>query len=50
MNPVVVLLLFCIWVYLAYTAYMRGQTGLAVLFLVAGVALAFYRLRRRPAA
>ena len=50
MNPIFVLLLFCLWVYFAYSSYQRGNTGLAILFLVIGVALAAYRLRKRPTA
>lgn len=46
MRLVVIVLLACIWIYLAYGAFHRGETGLGVLFLLAGAALTFWRLRR----
>jgi hypothetical protein len=49
-NPVFVVLLACLWLYFAYSSYQRGNTSLAILFLVIGAALTFYRLRRRPPA
>lgn len=46
MRLVVILLLLCVWIYLAYDSFQRGQTGLGVLFLLIGAALTFWRLRR----
>lgn len=46
MRLVVVLLLLCVWIYLAYDSFQRGQTALGVLFLLIGAALTFWRLRR----
>lgn len=46
MRIVIVVLLLCVWVYLAYGALQRGQTGLAVIFLAVGILLTVWRLRR----
>lgn len=46
MRMVIILLLLCVWLYLAYDSFQRGQTGLGVLFLLIGAALTFWRLRR----
>ena len=46
MRLVVIGLLACLWIYFAYSAYQSGQTGLAVLLLLIGGALTFWRLRR----
>jgi len=43
---IIVLLLLCVWLYLAYDALQKGNTGLAVIFVVAGILLTFWRLRR----
>jgi hypothetical protein len=40
-------LLFLVWVVLAIRAFQRGSVGLAVVYILAGVALAIYRLSRR---
>jgi hypothetical protein len=46
MRLVIIGLLACVWIYLAYGSFQRGDTGLGVLFLVIGAALTFWRLRR----
>ena len=43
---IIVLLLLCVWLYLAYDALQKGNTGLAVLFLVVGILLTLWRVRR----
>jgi hypothetical protein len=43
---IIVLLLLCVWLYLAYGALQRGQTGLAVIFVVVGILITVWRLRR----
>jgi len=40
-------LLFLFWLYLAYRAVQRGDTGMAVVYVIIGVALAAYRLSRK---
>jgi len=50
MNPAVIVLLFCVWLYLAYQSYQRGNMGGAALFLAVGLVLVFFRLRRRAGA
>ncbi len=47
MRLVVIVLLACVWVYLAYGAFSRGETMLGLFFIVIGVALTGYRLSRR---
>jgi len=47
MNPVFVLLLLCVWLFLAYQSFQRGNTAMAVIFLVIGAALTTYRMRGR---
>jgi hypothetical protein len=47
MRLVVIVLLACVWAYLAYGAFTRGQTMLGLLFIAIGVALTGYRLSRR---
>ncbi|HXH63233.1 MAG TPA: hypothetical protein VNG95_03560 [Gemmatimonadales bacterium] len=46
MRLVIVVLLLCVWLYLAYDALQKGNTGLAVLFLAVGILLTVWRLRR----
>lgn len=46
MRLVVIVLLACVWIYLAYGAFQRGETGLGVLLILIGGALTFWRLRR----
>lgn len=46
MRLVVVLLLLCVWLYLAYSEYQSGNMMLAGLFLLVGIALTTWRLRR----
>ena len=46
MRLIIVVLLACFWVYLAYGAFQAGKTGEAVLFILIGAALTFWRLRR----
>jgi hypothetical protein len=43
---IIVLLLLCFWLYLAYDALQKGNTGLAVIFVVVGILLTVWRLRR----
>lgn len=45
-KPLVLLLLF-FWLFLAYRALARGDTVVAVLFVIVGVSLTAYRLQRR---
>lgn len=47
MPVVLVALLFVFWIYLAYQAFQRGNTPLALIYVVIGIALALYRLRAR---
>jgi hypothetical protein len=46
MRNVIVLLLLGFWLFLAYRSYARGDTSMAVVFVVIGVALTAWRLRR----
>ena len=46
MRLVIVLLLLCVWLYLAYSEYQSGNMMLAGLFLLVGIALTTWRLRR----
>lgn len=46
MRLVVIVLLLCVWLYLAYQEYQSGNMGLAGLFLLIGIALTTWRLRR----
>jgi hypothetical protein len=46
MRLVIVVLLLCVWLYLAYTEYQAGNMMLAGLFLLVGIALTTWRLRR----
>lgn len=46
MRLVVVVLLLCVWLYLAYREYQAGDMMLAGLFLLVGIALTAWRLRR----
>ena len=46
MRLVVVVLLLCVWLYLAYSEYQAGNMMLAVLFLLIGIELTTWRLRR----
>jgi hypothetical protein len=47
MGKPLVLLLLVFWLFLAYRALARGDTVMAVLFVVVGVAITAYRLQRR---
>jgi hypothetical protein len=42
-----VLLLLVFWIYLAYSAFSRGDTMMAALYVIVGIALTAYRLRSR---
>jgi hypothetical protein len=44
-GVVVVLLIF--WIFMAYRAFERGDMMMAVVFLIVGIALTFYRMRTR---
>lgn len=46
MRLVVIVLLLCLWLYLAYREYQSGNMMLAGLFLLIGIALTTWRLRR----
>jgi hypothetical protein len=46
MRLVIIVLLLCLWVYLAYSEYQAGNMMLAGLFLLIGIALTTWRLRR----
>ncbi len=46
MRFVIVALLLGVWLYLANSAFHRGNTGLACLYVAIGVALTLYRLRK----
>lgn len=46
MRLVIVVLLLCVWLYLAYSEYQAGNMMLAGLFLLIGIALTVWRLRR----
>ena len=47
MGKPLVLLLLVFWLFLAYRALARGDTVVAVFFVVVGVSLTAYRLQRR---
>ena len=47
MQTPLVLLLLVFWIFLAYRALQRGDTTMAILFVVVGIAVTVYRLRRR---
>ena len=47
MNIVVILLLACVWIFLAFRAFQRGDMALAGIFIVVGVGLTLFRLRSR---
>jgi len=46
MRLVVIVLLLCVWLYLAYQEYRSGNMALAGLFLLIGIALTAWRVRR----
>ena len=46
MRHVIIVLLLCLWLYLAYSEYQAGNMMLAGLFLLIGIALTTWRLRR----
>ena len=47
MGKPLVLLLLVFWLFLAYRALARGDTVVAILFVVVGVSVTAYRLQRR---
>ena len=47
MKLSLVIVLLAVWIFLAVAAFQRGDTTLAIVFLVAGAALTAYRLRSR---
>ena len=47
MGKPLVLLLLVFWLFLAYHALARGDTVMAILFVVVGVSITAYRLQRR---
>jgi len=47
MNIVVIILLACVWVFLAFRAFQRGDMVMAGIFILVGVGLTVYRLRGR---
>ena len=46
MRLVVVVLLLCVWLFLAYREYQAGDMRMAGLFLLVGIVLTTWRLRR----
>ncbi len=46
MRLVIIVLLLCVWLYLAYQEYQAGNMMLAGLFLLIGIALTAWRVRR----
>ena len=46
MRLIVILVLAVFWLFLAYRAFSRGDTAMAGVFLLVGVALTAYRLRK----
>jgi hypothetical protein len=46
MRTPLVLLLLVFWIFLSYQALRRGDTTKAIIFVVVGLALTGYRLRR----
>jgi len=46
MRHAFIIVLLCLWLCWAYRAYDRGDTNEAAGFVIAGVALTAYRLRR----
>ena len=46
MRMVIVVLLLVFWLFFAYRAFARGDMAMAGLFLLIGLALTIYRLRR----
>jgi len=47
MNIVVILLLACVWAFLAFRAFQRGDMYLAGFFILVGIGLTVFRLRSR---
>jgi hypothetical protein len=46
MRTPLVLLLLVFWMFLAFRALQRGDTTMAIVLVVVGIALTAYRLRR----
>jgi hypothetical protein len=46
MRTPLVLLLLVFWMFLAFRALQRGDTSMAIVLVVVGIALTAYRLRR----
>jgi hypothetical protein len=46
MRNVIVVLLLVFWLFLSYRSFARGDMAMAGLFLLIGIALTIYRLRR----
>jgi hypothetical protein len=46
MKMFVIIALACVWIALAVNAYSRGDTTMAVVFIIAGIALTGYRLSK----
>jgi hypothetical protein len=44
-RTVFILLLLCLWIYWAGSAFARGETGLAATYLGIGAALTVWRLK-----
>ena len=44
MRPILILVLLGFWLFLAHRAYLRGDTSLAVVLVVVGLALTAYRM------
>jgi cbb3-type cytochrome oxidase subunit 3 len=45
MRLVIAVVMFIIWIAIAYREYQRGETRLAAAFLLIGIALTVYRYR-----
>jgi hypothetical protein len=50
MGKPLIFLLLAFWGYLAYGALQRGDTTTAIVFVVVGIAITAYRLKRSPSA
>lgn len=46
MRNAIIVLLLVFWLFLAYRSFGRGDMAMAGLFLLIGIALTIYRLRR----
>jgi hypothetical protein len=49
MRMPLVILLLVFWMFLAFRSLQRGDTTMAILFVVVGISLTVYRLKRSKA-